>query len=109
MVVLFLAATLALGTQTGVVRPHLSVPDTAPFTVRGTGFRIGERVSIVVNARNRASRTVTAGVAGGFLARMPAVELGSCPAYAVQARGSRGSRASLKVVPECAALQPVDR
>lgn len=106
MVVLLLVVALVLGTQTGAAHPRLSVPAQRPFTVDGTGFRSGERVSLVVRARNRVSRTVAAGPAGRFHARMPAVRLGSCPAFFVRATGSQGSRASLKAVPACANLQP---
>ena len=109
MVVLALAAAFAFGSHADTARPHLSVPDTAPFIVRGAGFRAGERVRVVVDASNHAVRTVTAGARGGLVARMPAVKLGSCPTFTVRAIGNRGSRASLKVVPECANLQPVDK
>ena len=106
MVVLLIVVALVVGTRTGSDHPRLSVPEQHPFTVDGAGFRSGERVKVVVGARNRVSRTVTAGPAGRFHARMRAVRLGSCPAFAIRATGSQGSRASLKVVPTCANLQP---
>jgi hypothetical protein len=109
MVVVFLVAALVLGTATGSNRPQLSVPDQRPFTVDGTGFRSSERIRVTVRALNRVTRIVTAGSAGRFEVRMRAVKLGTCPAFAIRAIGSQGSRATLKIIPVCANLQPVDR
>ncbi len=106
MVVLLLVTALMLGARSGADQPRLSVPDQHPFTVDGAGFRSGESIKVVVGARNRVSRTVTAGPAGRFHARMRAVRLGSCPMFAIRATGSQGSRASLKIVPACADLVP---
>ena len=106
MVVLLLVVALVLGGQTGASKARVSVPNQRPFTVAGNGFVGGERISIAVSARNRVRRTVTAGSGGRFEVRMPAVRLRACPAFALSATGDRGSRASLKIVPACANLQP---
>jgi len=81
--------------------PHLTAGGTAPFTVRGSHFKPGERVRIVVQAEDGGTKTVTAGALGGFVARFPGVSIGSCAAYVVRAFGSAGSRATLRVMPEC--------
>jgi hypothetical protein len=104
---LVFALAVGLGTRAEAVRPHVSVTDESPFTVRGMGFSSGEHVRVVVHARNHVSRMAITGVRGGFLVRLPAVKLGSCPRYGVTATGNRGSRASFKVVRECANLQPL--
>jgi hypothetical protein len=105
-VALLLVIAFVLGMHTGGARPHVYVADESPFVVRGTGFRGSERVTIVVDARNHVQKKVTATTTGGFLARMPAVKLGSCSSIAVRATGSEGSRARMKITSECANLAP---
>jgi hypothetical protein len=99
---MFALAAVALA----LLRPQVVVPDTSPFMVRGTGFHPGERVTLVVTAGSRVTRTITAGVRGGFTLRMTSVNLGSCAGYSVRATGSMGSRASMRIIPECPDLQP---
>ena len=74
--------------------------------VRGTGFHPGERVTLVVTTGSRVTRTVTAGVRGGFTVRMTSISVGTCAGYSVRAIGSMGSRATMRIIPECADLQP---
>ena len=74
-------------------RPALRITDVAPLTVRGTNFRPGERVKLLVSAGRPVTRAVRAGVRGGFVARLGVrVDAGACSAV-VQAIGSAGSRA----------------
>jgi hypothetical protein len=81
----------------------LWVSDVSLVTVRGTGFHGGEHVRVVVEANETgASKRVTAGAAGAFVVRFPAVEVGSCPLYRVLAIGDMGTHAALTVrQPEC--------
>ena len=84
------------------------MPDTTPFTVRGTGFQPAERVALLVAVKSRWERTVVASSTGSFVARFTGPTVKSCTAYFVRARGNRGSVAVLKVMPECASPpQPV--
>ncbi len=85
--------------QAGTAR--LEVSARAPFTVHGVGFAPGERVTIVAQAAGRHVKVVTAGEDGTFTVRFD-ISLGVCPAYIVSAVGSRGSRASMRLVRECA-------
>jgi len=80
---------------------RLEVTVQAPFTVHGVGFAPGERVTIVAQAAGRHVKVVTAGEDGTFTVRFD-VSLGVCPAFIVRATGSRGSRASVKFIRECA-------
>jgi hypothetical protein len=95
VVVLMAIAAAAAGTA------RLEVSAQAPFTVHGVGFAPGERVTIVAQAAARHVKVVTAGEDGTFTVRFD-VSLGVCPAYIVSATGSCGSRASLKLVRDCA-------
>jgi hypothetical protein len=97
----FLALVVA---SAAVAAPaKLRVTDVSLFTVRGTGFHAGEHVRVVVEANDAgASKRITAGAGGGFVARFPTVDVGSCPLYRVQATGDMGTRAALTVrQPEC--------
>lgn len=93
-----LVAPAALATT-----PRLIVADTTPFTVRGTHFKPHERVRVAVTTSAGAGvHTVTAGEAGGFLTRYTLISLGTCAAYTVRVTGNLGSRATVRVMPECA-------
>lgn len=103
MAALALALVLAFGAASGdaSARARLTVVDTAPFTVRGSGFKPAERVALVVAVKNRWERTVVATSTGSFVARFTGPTIGRCSAYFVRARGNRGSLAVIKLVPEC--------
>ena len=90
LLALALAATVSAGTS-----PLLRVSAMAPFTVRGTAFRSGERVTVRLN-RVWVKRT-RAGVAGAFTARFPGLTVSRCDGYRVTATGSKGSHAILQV------------
>ena len=102
-----LAVTVALSTA-GVAfagsearQPSLQILDTAPLTVRGTSFKAGERVTLLVNVGKPLTKAVKAGPRGGFTARL-AVRPGGGTAIVVQAIGARGSRAMADVTkPDC--------
>jgi hypothetical protein len=99
---LLILAALVVPASSAAVGPRLSVEDRAPFTVRGLGFAPHEKVKVVVSIESVATRWTTAGQRGGFLLRFPALELGYCQGYVIRATGSKGSRALLKLTPECA-------
>jgi hypothetical protein len=85
---------------------HVTVPTLSPFTVRGTSFRSNERVRVTVSAESTRTKSVIASARGTFRATFSGLSIGSCDLYAVRARGSRGSTAFLKVIPECAPSGP---
>jgi hypothetical protein len=74
----------------------LRIVDTAPLTVRGTSFKPGERVKLLVNAGKPVTRAVKAGPRGGFTARL-GIGTSIDTAVVVQAIGMRGSRAMVDV------------
>jgi hypothetical protein len=104
--VLLLVLGLSLGAYTPTPRPHVSVADQSPFTVRGWNFHAGEHIRVVVNASNHVMKKVTAGAAGGFVVRLKSVRIGDCPRYGIRATGDKGSQASFKLVSECPNLVP---
>jgi hypothetical protein len=92
---------------------HVSVTSLSPVVVRGTNFLPNERVTVTVFAKGTRTKTVSANLPGGFRATFHTLSIGTCQAYAVRAKGNRGSTAFLKVIPECApegpdALFPID-
>jgi hypothetical protein len=95
IIVLVAVAAAVAGTA------RLQVTARAPFTLHGVGFVPAERITIVVQTAERHVKVVTASQDGAFTVRFD-VSFGVCPAYTVSATGSRGSRASLRLVRECA-------
>jgi hypothetical protein len=103
VVVVFAAtATLAIASQSE--RPRLATLDLAPVTVRGVYFRAREQVRVVLRMNGDVySRRITTTLRGRFVVRYLSVTAGPCTPYTVSATGSKGSRAALKVFPECPA------
>jgi hypothetical protein len=98
------AATGAPGVASRSERPRLATLDLAPVTVRGVYFRAREQVRVVLRVNGDVySRRITTTVRGRFVVRYVSVTAGQCMPYTISAVGSKGSRASLKVVPECPA------
>jgi hypothetical protein len=101
-VVLLPAAAVASPTRTA----HITLASLTPVSVRGTSFRSHERVAVTVSAKSTRTKTVTTGARGGFRVTFTSLSVGTCQAYAVRAKGNRGSVAFLKVTPECAPSGP---
>jgi hypothetical protein len=80
---------------------RITVTNLSPVTVHGTRFVGGERVTVVFSLKTRHVHRLRATAAGTFTTRFTAVTIDRCTAYAVQATGSSGSTAFLKVVPQC--------
>jgi hypothetical protein len=101
LVVLGCSTGSAVGRSTPSSKPSLQLVRTAPMTVRGRGFRAGERVSLTLGAGRRA--TARADRRGSFVASF---EAGSsrCERVRVVAVGSHGSRAVLKMLPAPACM-----
>jgi hypothetical protein len=104
VVVVVFAATGAPGIASQSERPRLATLDLAPVTVRGVYFRAREQVRVVLRVNGDVySRRVTTTLRGRFAVRYLSVTAGQCTPYSVSAIGSKGSRATLRVVPECPA------
>jgi hypothetical protein len=91
----------------------LRVARIDPLTVRGLGFRSGERVTVTASLpRSRRTARVTANGEGAFTVRLGRVRhYDPCQfSLLVQARGSRGSTAISKMPPRlCAVRAPLPR
>ena len=102
--VLGLALALALaGGSTAALRlqASLRIVRLEPVTVRGVHFRAGERIQVTLIAQTRRLRRAVASPTGSFTVRFADTSLDPCSAFLVRAIGSGGSRALLKVQPEC--------
>jgi hypothetical protein len=98
------ALTLAASASSAAApaRPTLRAVTLQPLVVRGTHFRPFERIKLFLTADVPASRTLKATRGGTFVARFPAVEVGRCDGFVLQAIGVRGSRAELeRLTPDC--------
>jgi hypothetical protein len=97
-----LAALLPVAAVASSNAARIGFTSVSPVSVRATGFKSGERVTLTVSAKVKRKKTVTAGSRGGFRATFSGFSIKRCQAYAVIAKGNRGSTAAAKVVPECA-------
>jgi hypothetical protein len=84
------------GTAESAARPELTIVSTSPLTARGRGFRPNERVKLLATGRGVESKTVKATELGGFTVRFR-LSPGGGDSAAVQAIGSRGSRAMIDI------------
>lgn len=107
--ILFLCAltsalgALCLAAAASAASPKIAIVDRSAFAVRGTTFHAGEHVLVSVNVNGKSySKRMTAGKGGGFLARFTTVFVPRCASFVVSARGDEGSRAGLRIIPECA-------
>jgi hypothetical protein len=96
------ALALAFAATAAAATGRLAVVSTNGFAVRGTAFHPGEHVVVHVSAVGMTgSRRLTVGAGGSFVARFRAIVVPHCAAYTVSATGDKGSRAGLRVMPEC--------
>ena len=101
----FFAVLPTAGASTSAAR--ITVVSRSPVAVQGSGFRASERVTVTVSVKTTHTKIVTASRLGNFRATFWRVSIGNCQFYSARAKGSRGSTASLKVIPECAAPGPL--
>jgi hypothetical protein len=87
-------------------RAHVWVSGTAPLVIRGSGFKAGESVRVVVVLEKARRHTTVAAAGGRFAARFRTAASG-CSLREVIASGSKGTRASWKVPPESCANPPI--
>jgi hypothetical protein len=92
------AALVSPAAQSQATDPSLRLVAESPVTLRGAGFRVSERVTLLVVAGTKTTRHLTAGRRGGFVVRLPGVSANACEGFSAVAIGSRGSRASYKRV-----------
>jgi hypothetical protein len=72
------------------------------MTVRGTGFRPAEHVTLTLAANGTTRvRHPTASSAGRFVSVFAGVTIGHCRGYFLRAVGDEGSRAVFRFIPEC--------
>lgn len=82
---------------------HITITSRAPVVVRGTGFQPSERVTVTASAKSTHRKVVTATRLGAFRVTFRGFSIGNCQFYSAQAKGNRGSTASMKVIAECPA------
>lgn len=76
----------------------LKVVKLKPLTIRGTGFKSGERVTFKLSSGLTGSARATATAAGAVTVAFPKAKVTACTSYAVRAVGASGTHATLKPV-----------
>src|ERR1051326_8040100 len=91
-----LAMLLPVGAAASMNTARVSVATASPVSVRGTGFKSGERVTLTVSAKLTRRKTVDANARGAFRTTFSHFSIARCQAYMVVAKGTRGSTATLR-------------
>jgi hypothetical protein len=108
VVVALLAGLLGTGTETAstaTTKATLKVVKLKPFTVRGTGFKSRERVTLTLSAgKQRVRGTATA--TGRLTVTFPRAKVTVCTPYTLRAIGTAGTRVTVKRVVRAAACKP---
>jgi hypothetical protein len=91
-------AGTADGGSEAAAKPSLQVLRQAPMTIQGHGFRSQESVRVSAAGRQWHPK---AGARGSFVLTLRGAN--HCKIVRIVAVGSNGSRASLRIVPACAA------
>jgi hypothetical protein len=93
LAVTFTAAALAVAVPALAAAPLLRVPNTAPFSVQGTGFVPSERVTVSVLSH---VKTTIVRAKGAFLVHFWSLKVSDCQVFVVRAVGNRGTRATFR-------------
>jgi hypothetical protein len=97
------AAAVAASAGAGTTSPRLVIEQPAPLLVHGQHFASGEHVRVTGFARGTTTtRWVTATSTGSFFVRFRYLKAPACAPYGARALGSKGSKATVRVMPECA-------
>jgi hypothetical protein len=100
MVIALLLGTLLAGSASasgdGSHKATLKLVRGKPLTLRGTSFAPNERVRlVVVSPGKKATKRLTAGSSGAFIARFSGQVTDRCSGFTAFAVGAQGSRAGL--------------
>jgi hypothetical protein len=94
-------AVLAAGSAQAARAPAMvRIVSQGPLVVRGAHFRSKERVRVTAVASNSLARTVVATRTGSFTVEFQALERDRCSGLSVRARGSQGTEATAKLLPQ---------
>ena len=81
-------------------KAQLMVSSLSPPSLRGSGFRPGENVTVRMReGASKGTKRVRANASGSFVVRYPALPAGDCGGMNVTAAGDKGSRAGVRVLP----------
>jgi hypothetical protein len=95
-----LAAVVAAPGGLARTHPTINVTRVIPITVTGAGFKVAERVRVVVRSPAIHRKTVTASRRGRFTVIFRSAA-GKCASIHALAIGNKGSRATAYVPPSC--------
>jgi hypothetical protein len=91
------AVTAAVASAAGAAQPRLRLVDRQPLVVRGDGFRPGEQITLVAATGLGPRMIRTTSRNGSFRATFRLADQPCAAAFAVRARGDRGSVAILRM------------
>jgi hypothetical protein len=83
-------------------KAQVMLTSSSPVVVRGYGFHARERVAVTVSASETHKKFVYATRRGAIRALFRGFSIQYCEPYDIRAKGSRGSSAFVRVIPDCA-------
>jgi hypothetical protein len=98
-----LVGAVATSAPAAAEKGTLKIVKLSPLTIRGSGFKPTERVTLTLSAGAAGKAKGTATAAGILTVAFPKAKLTSCTAYTLRAVGSAGTKVTFKqtVKPSC--------
>ncbi|HEY7178406.1 MAG TPA: hypothetical protein VH305_04460 [Gaiella sp.] len=91
-----LLGALAAVAPAAAAKATLRVVKLSPLTIRGTGFKPAERVTLTLSAGANGTARGTATAGGAVTVSFPKAKLTACTAYTLRAVGAAGTKATFK-------------
>ena len=99
MLAVLLALLLCAGAASApaaAAKATVRIVKLSPLTIRGSGFKPAERVTVTLSAGAAGSGRGTATAAGIVTVTIPKAKVTACTAYTLRAVGANGTRVTLK-------------
>jgi hypothetical protein len=102
------AVLLPLSAAASTRKATVFLVSRSPATVTGTGFRSHERVVVTISSRSLRRAIVMSTARGALRVVFKRYSFTYCEPYELRAKGNKGSRAFVRVIPDCPSQSPGD-
>ena len=98
-----LTGAVATAAPAAAAKATVKIVKLSPLTIRGSGFKPTERVTVTLSAGAKGTARGTATAAGVVTISLPKTKLTACTAYTLRAVGTAGTKVTFKhtVKPSC--------
>ena len=95
-VLTFLVSAFVAGAPAATTKATVRIVKLSPLTIRGTGFKPTERVTVKLSAGAAGTVRGTATAAGVLTVSFPKTKVTACTAYTLRAVGTAGTKVTFK-------------